>query len=178
MWPERWPTRLAELKSLWNARCVAAVVFGPGDEPVLTATDATLAWQHLPAERRRALAALRSQPALATVAEDGGASVLLEHPDGPLALWIDVGEQRPFSAEDLLLLSLLGSNLAQGLARVHQIDQQRETAIALQRAILGPSLLPDGFAVRLRAGHAAAGSRRRLVRHRPPGRWPHRHRGR
>jgi PAS domain S-box-containing protein len=139
---------LAELKSLWSARCVVAAVFGAEDEPDLTTTDSTLAWHHLPAERRRALADLRSQPALTTVADDGGASVLLEHPDGPLALWIDLGEQRPLSAEDLLLLSLLGSHLAQGLARVHQIDQQRETAIALQRAILGPSLLPEGFAVR------------------------------
>ncbi|WP_370370152.1 SpoIIE family protein phosphatase [Catenulispora sp. GP43] len=139
---------LAELKSLWHARCVVAAVFGPGDEPALTATDATLAWQHLPAERRRVLTELRGQPALTTVADDGGASVALEHPDGPLVLWIDLGEQRPFSVQDLLLLSLLGSHLAQGLARVHQIDQQRQTAIALQRAILGPSLLPDGFAVR------------------------------
>ena len=139
---------LAELKNLWNARGAVAAVFGPDDEPAVTATDATPAWHDLPAERRRALAGLRSQPALTAVADDGGASVLLEHPDGPLALWIDLGARRPLSAEDLLLLSLLGGHLAQGLARVHQIDQQRETAIALQRAILGPSLLPEGFAVR------------------------------
>jgi anti-sigma regulatory factor (Ser/Thr protein kinase) len=29
---------------------------------------------------------------------------------------------------------------------VHQVDQQRETALALQHAILGPAELPDGFA--------------------------------
>lgn len=139
---------LAELKNLWNARRVVAAVFGPEDEPAFTATDTALAWRHLPAERRRALAALRSEPALTALADDGGAGVLLEHPDGPLALWIDLGERRPLSSEDLLLLSLLGGHLAQGLARVHQIDQQRETAIALQRAILGPSSLPEGFAVR------------------------------
>ncbi|MEY9886510.1 PAS domain S-box-containing protein [Catenulispora sp. MAP5-51] len=143
---------LEELKSLWHARCVVAAVFGPGgesgEEPALTSTDAVLAWQHLPAERRRVLTELRDQPALTTVADDSGASVALEHPEGPLVLWIDLGEQRPFSVEDLLLLSLLGSHLAQGLARAHQIDQQRQTAIALQRAILGPSLLPEGFAVR------------------------------
>jgi anti-sigma regulatory factor (Ser/Thr protein kinase) len=37
---------------------------------------------------------------------------------------------------------------AQGLARAHRIDQQRETALALQRAILGPPRLPAGLAVR------------------------------
>lgn len=63
-------------------------------------------------------------------------------------LWIDQGERRSFTEQDLLLLSLLAGRLAQGLTRAHQIDQQRETAIALQRSILGPSLLPQGFAVR------------------------------
>ncbi|WP_404814045.1 PP2C family protein-serine/threonine phosphatase [Kitasatospora fiedleri] len=43
---------------------------------------------------------------------------------------------------------LLGGRLAQGLARAQRIDQQRETAIALQRAILGPDRLPPGFAAR------------------------------
>jgi len=41
--------------------------------------------------------------------------------------------------------------LGQGLHRVHQVDQQRETALALQHAILGPAHLPQGFAVRYQA---------------------------
>lgn len=139
---------LDELKRLWRAEHVAAAVFGHGDEPSLTATDSSLVWRDLPAERRRALADLRLQPALSPVTDQGGAAVLLEHPAGPLVLWIDLGEQRPFTGEDQLLLSLLAGRLTQGLARVHQIDQQRETAISLQRAILGPSRLPAGFAVR------------------------------
>ena len=43
---------------------------------------------------------------------------------------------------------MLAGRLGQGLQRVHQIDQQRETALALQHAILGPAQLPAGFAVR------------------------------
>ena len=43
---------------------------------------------------------------------------------------------------------MLAGHLGQGLHRVHQIDQQRETALALQHAILGPAHLPAGFAVR------------------------------
>ncbi|MFC7924417.1 SpoIIE family protein phosphatase [Streptomyces cinereoruber] len=139
---------LEELKEVWRARNVAAAVFGHGDEPVLTSTDPSLTWRELPAEHRDALAGLCRQPELTPVTDPGGAAVLLEHPDGPLALRIDLDEQRPFTGEDQLLLSLLAGRLAQGLARAHQIDQQRETAIALQRAILGPSHLPEGFAVR------------------------------
>ncbi|MCS0636877.1 SpoIIE family protein phosphatase [Streptomyces sp. LP05-1] len=108
---------------------------------------ATDGWDQLSEERRGALAGVRQRPPLTPAADATGATILLEHPDGPMALWIDLGH-RPFTSEDELLLALLAGHLAQGLARVHQIDQQRETAIALQRAILGPSRLPEGFAVR------------------------------
>jgi PAS domain S-box-containing protein len=136
------------LRSLWHARVVVAAVFGSGDTPVLTATDADLRWEDLPAARRKALGALRDRPSLTVVAEDSGAGVLLEHPESPMAVWVDLEGHRPFGSEDRLLLSLLAGHLAQGLGRAHQIDQQRETAIALQRAILGPARLPEGFAVR------------------------------
>jgi anti-sigma regulatory factor (Ser/Thr protein kinase) len=46
---------------------------------------------------------------------------------------------------------VLAGRLGQGLHRVHQVDQQRETALALQHAILGPAQLPQGFAVRYQA---------------------------
>ncbi|MFE2528217.1 SpoIIE family protein phosphatase [Streptomyces sp. NPDC059382] len=106
------------------------------------------AWSELPADRRGTLEGLRRGPILTPVADPTGAGILLEFPEGPLALWMDLGENRPFTGEDQLLLSLLAGHLAQGLNRAHQFDQQRETAIALQRAILGPSRLPAGFAVR------------------------------
>ncbi|MEU6479076.1 SpoIIE family protein phosphatase [Streptomyces sp. NPDC047017] len=145
--PEALSGALDRLQELWRARCVLAAVFEGGDEPSLTATDAT-AWQQLPAERRRAIADMRQRPVLTAVPGDTGAVVRIEHPAGPMVVWIDLGERRPFTEEDQLLLSLLAGHLAQGLTRAHQIDQQRETALALQRAILGPSRLPDGFAVR------------------------------
>ncbi len=47
---------------------------------------------------------------------------------------------------------MLAGRLGQGgLQRVHRVDQQRETALALQHAILGPSDIPSGFAVRYQA---------------------------
>lgn len=76
------------------------------------------------------------------------AAITLEHPHGNLVLWIDLNERRPFTDQDRLLLSLLAGRLSQGLSRANLIDQQRETALALQRSILGPSELPVGFAVR------------------------------
>ncbi|WP_053674806.1 SpoIIE family protein phosphatase [Streptomyces sp. WM4235] len=146
--PEALAGALDELKKLWRARSVLAAVFDHGDEPTLTSTDAPPAWSELPAGRRGALEGLRRGPILTPVADPTGAGILLEFPEGPLVLWMDLGENRPFTGEDQLLLSLLAGHLAQGLNRAHQFDQQRETAIALQRAILGPSRLPAGFAVR------------------------------
>ncbi|MER6389143.1 SpoIIE family protein phosphatase [Streptomyces sp. NPDC001523] len=146
--PEALAGALDELKKLWRARSVLAAVFDHGDEPTLTSTDAPPAWSELPADRRGTLEGLRRGPILTPVADPTGAGILLEFPEGPLVLWMDLGENRPFTGEDQLLLSLLAGHLAQGLNRAHQFDQQRETAIALQRAILGPSRLPAGFAVR------------------------------
>ncbi|GAA2440181.1 SpoIIE family protein phosphatase [Streptomyces glaucus] len=139
---------LHELKDLWRAQEVLAAVFRHGEDPALTTTETPRTWQDLSDDRRETLTDLRRRPLLTPAAAQTGAGILLEHPDGPLALWVDLGEHRPFTGEDQLLLSLLAGHLAQGLVRVHQIDQQRETALALQRAILGPSRLPDGFAVR------------------------------
>ncbi|SEE39979.1 SpoIIE family protein phosphatase [Streptomyces sp. Ag109_O5-10] len=146
--PEALSGALVELRTLWRARSVVAALFERGDVPAVTAAEEDLRWADLPAERRDALVALRRQTPLTPVAGDSGAGILLEHPDGPLALWIDLGEHRPFTPEDRFLLSLLAGHLTQGLVRAHQIDQQRRTAIALQRAILGPARLPAGFAVR------------------------------
>ncbi|WP_210636739.1 SpoIIE family protein phosphatase [Streptomyces sp. GESEQ-13] len=139
---------LDQLRSLWHADVVLAAVFDGDDAPALTATDPDLRWDGLPKGLRERLGALRGRPPLTVVTEHSAAGVLLEHPRGPLTLWVDLGGDRPFTSEDELLLSLLSGHLAQGLVRAHQIDQQRQAAIALQRAILGPARLPDGFAVR------------------------------
>ncbi|WP_431936582.1 SpoIIE family protein phosphatase [Micromonospora sp. RP3T] len=140
---------LDEMRKLWRATGVVTAVFGDTAGPDVTATDPLLQWDTLPDERRQALLTLRDTPLLTPVATPAqGAGIALEHPDGTMALWIDLGEKRPFTEQDQTLLALLAGHVAQGLHRVHQIDQQRETALALQRAILGPAQLPAGFAVR------------------------------
>ena len=137
---------LEELGNLWHARRVLAAVFDDHGTPTPVGTD--LSWDGLDDQGREHLGALRDRPVLSPVHSAAGAGVTLEHPEGLLALWLDLDDRRPFTDQDEVLLSLLAGHLAHGLGRAHQIDQQRETALALQRAILGPSELPNGFAVR------------------------------
>lgn len=146
--PQALSGALEEFEALWRAERVVAVVFSADQGPRLTGSDTPLTWNTLDESRRAALTALRDGPTLTPLANATGAGITLEHPDGPLVIWLDLHQHRPFTDQDQLLLSLLGGHLSQSLARAHQIDQQRETALALQRAILGPSKLPEGFAVR------------------------------
>lgn len=137
-----------ELRSLWRAEKVAAAVFDGGPEPEVVCTIPGMTWGELSTETKELLQELRKQPLLTTRTGRTGTGVLLAHPHGLLGLWIRTGVRAPFTENDRILLSLLGGRLAQGLTRVHHNDQQRETAIALQRAILGPAQMLDGFAVR------------------------------
>ncbi|MFG3226903.1 SpoIIE family protein phosphatase [Kitasatospora sp. NPDC048194] len=140
---------LKELQVLWSARQVLAAVFHGAGAPSLYASCGESTWESLTDDQRRALTAVREGPSLAPATDRGpGVGVALEHPQGPMALWLDLGGNRPFTDQDTTLLALLAGHLAQGLARAQQIDQQRQTALALQRSILGPSHLPEGFAVR------------------------------
>ncbi|MFI0941469.1 SpoIIE family protein phosphatase [Streptomyces sp. NPDC021020] len=139
---------LKELAGLWRARHGLAVLFPGGGRPVTAAIGPAPEWDGLASGQQAVLSALRDGPSLTPSAGGGGVGVRLEHPRGPLVLWLDLGEHRPFTDQDATLLSLLAGHLAQGLSRAHRTDQQRATALALQRAILGPSELPEGFAVR------------------------------
>ncbi|MEU7655931.1 SpoIIE family protein phosphatase [Micromonospora taraxaci] len=140
---------LDELRGLWHATRVLAAVFDGSHTPTVTATDPHQRWDTLTDQRRRMLTDLRDRPLLTTVADHTtGVGIAVEHPHGTMALWIDLGERRPVTDQDETLLALLAGHLGQGLRRVQHIDQQRETALALQRAILGPAQLPSGFAAR------------------------------
>jgi len=140
---------LGELRRLWRAREVTAATWTGAEQVTVTSTGPAAAWAALPGALRNALAGLRDQPLLTpTAGAPGGAGIRLEHPAGTLGIWIELGSGRVLTAEDRTLLSLVCGYLGQVLHRAYQTDQQRETALALQRAILGPSRLPAGFAVR------------------------------
>jgi PAS domain S-box-containing protein len=139
---------LGELQRLWHAQRVVAAIWTDEAQPAVTASVPGVGWHALPEAVRAALARLREQPSLTPDAEPGGAGVTLEHPSGTLTIWIDLPGGRALTVEDQTLLSLICGRLGQALHRAHQIDEQRETALALQRAILGPVKLPAGFSAR------------------------------
>ncbi|HEY2449641.1 MAG TPA: SpoIIE family protein phosphatase [Mycobacterium sp.] len=149
-----------ELRRLWRARRVLAVTFPTHSSaaettsgaPGLVSVGEPARWDDLPSDTRQMLTSLRDGDLLAPNATmPGTAGIALQHPEGVLVVWIDLAEQRPFTLEDQTLLTMLAGRLGQGLQRVHRVDQQRETALALQHAILGPARLPHGFAVRYQA---------------------------
>ncbi|GIH94295.1 SpoIIE family protein phosphatase [Planobispora siamensis] len=140
---------LEALREVWNARQVLAVLWDDASGPEVTCSGPEIRWPDLPEGLRGKLTELRGHPPLRPVGhETDGTGITLEHPRGLLTVWVDLGRNRPFTGEDRTLLALLAGHLGQGLHRAHQLDQQREAAVALQRAILGPSQLPEGFAVR------------------------------
>ncbi|BBX16302.1 ATPase [Mycolicibacterium duvalii] len=146
-----------QLRRLWRARRVLAVTFATHGAPSPTppkivAVGQAAEWNDLPVDTRDALVALRDGELLAPcTSTPGAAGIAVQHPEGVLVVWMDLAEDRPFTLEDQTLLTVLAGRLSQGLQRVHQVDQQRETALALQHAILGPADLPHGFAVRYQA---------------------------
>ncbi|MGZ3144323.1 SpoIIE family protein phosphatase [Lentzea chajnantorensis] len=140
---------IEQLEGLWRTEHVLAVVFARHHDPLVVNGSAGFVWEDMPEHERVVLTSFREHQALVPVVlGDGSVVVTVEHPDGPMVLWLRIDALQQFTEQDELLLSVLAGHLTQGLSRAHQIDQQRETAIALQRAILGPSLLPGGFAVR------------------------------
>ena len=108
-----------------------------------------MGWAELPPRERQLIESLRDAELLTTVAEEpGAAGIALRHLRGVSVFWVELAEQRPFTPEDHTLLTVLAGRLGQGLQRVYEVDEQRETAVALQHAMLGPASLPGGFAVR------------------------------
>lgn len=149
-----------ELRRLWRARRVLAVTFPASTSsaesafgaPQVISVGEPAQWADLLSDTQQTLSSLRDGDFLTpTTTQPGTAGIALQHPEGVLVVWIDLTDQRPFTLEDQTLLSVLAGRLGQGLQRVHQVDQQRETALALQHAILGPADLPNGFAVRYEA---------------------------
>lgn len=141
------------LRQTWNARRVVAATFvrdaSHDDPPALVFAGDPCDWDELSPHHRPLIESLRDSDLLTTVTGDAGtAGISLQHPRGVLVVWIELAERRPFTPEDHNLLKVLGGRLSQGLHRVYQLDEQRETALALQHAMLGPKTLPGGFAVR------------------------------
>ena len=67
---------------------------------------------------------------------------------GDVALWLELRVPRRVSAEDRLLVTVLIGHLGLAIQHVRQFEAVRETSLTLQHAMLAPTELPPGFAVR------------------------------
>ncbi|MDQ2791983.1 MAG: SpoIIE family protein phosphatase [Actinomycetota bacterium] len=148
---------LAELRSLWHARRASVITWDRHGQLVTAATTGATAptiSELPPAATRDALAAGDTVVVTSphTTADDQapvlGVSAAISDSAEPTIVWLEFPEPRPFPAADRSLLTLLCGYLQQALARARAYDEQRTVALALQRAILGPSDLPAGFAAR------------------------------
>ncbi|MGA8332152.1 MAG: SpoIIE family protein phosphatase [Mycobacterium sp.] len=67
---------------------------------------------------------------------------------GDVALWMELRVPRRVSGEDRLLVTVLVGHLGLAIQHVRQFEAARETSLTLQHAMLAPTELPPGFAVR------------------------------
>jgi hypothetical protein len=141
-----------ELRRVWGAARVLVATFASADDnaaPELMCAGEPVAWAELSPRERESIEAMRQAEPLATVADEpGAAGITLRHLRGVSIFWVELIDRRLFAPEDHTLLTVLAGRLGQGLQRLYEVDEQRETAVALQHAMLGPSSLPGGFAVR------------------------------
>lgn len=144
----------AVVREIWQARRVVAALFANADvagEPHIVVAGEPITWTDLPVAKRRFIESLCDADLLTPLTGGPGtAAIAVQHPDGLLVLWIELAENRPFTSPDNTLLAMLAGHFGQGLHRVHRLDQQHRTAVALQHAILGPAVLPNGFMARYR----------------------------
>src|SRR5271163_1937045 len=138
-------------------RVVAAVWPTNGGDPTIQVAGekATLRWRQLDPVLRQVFQQARHQLPL-TVQP-------IEWPDAPgtargivavltgggdVALWLELRRPRRVSAEDRLLVTVLVGHLGLAIQHVRQFETARETSLTLQHAMLAPTELPPGFAVR------------------------------
>ncbi len=138
-------------------RVVAAVWPTGGAEPTIQVAGERLPsdWRHLDPTLREIFEQARRQLPL-TVQP-------IESPDAPgqssgivavltggggVALWLELRVPRRISGEDRLLVTVLVGHLGLAIQHVRQFEAARETSLTLQHAMLAPTTLPPGFAVR------------------------------
>ncbi|MBO0877531.1 MAG: SpoIIE family protein phosphatase, partial [Pseudonocardia sp.] len=67
---------------------------------------------------------------------------------GDAAIWLELPTPRAVTTDERALVALLASQLILALQRARNYEQARRVSLTLQHAMLGPSDLPPGFAVR------------------------------
>jgi PAS domain S-box-containing protein len=151
---------LAEIRAVWQAARVTLVTWDASGRPRPTAATGPAAGTDtgLPAGAveqapgAQLVTAPAGQPATAAVTGVGAPIS-----DGARAalVWLEFASPRPFPSFDRALLVQLCAHLQRALTRSRAYEEQRQVALTLQRAILGPADLPAGLAVRYEPAGAA-----------------------
>ncbi|HEY6819234.1 MAG TPA: SpoIIE family protein phosphatase [Mycobacterium sp.] len=138
-------------------RVVAAVWPTSGAEPAIQVAAALTPsdWRQLDEPLREIFQQARSQLPLTvqpvetpdTPGQSSGIVAVLTGA-GDVALWLELRVPRRVSAEDRLLVTVLVGHLGLAIQHVRQFEAARETSLTLQHAMLAPTELPPGFAVR------------------------------
>lgn len=136
---------VAEFRDQWKARQAFAVSWSRGGQIDLIAGDTS--WATGDSSSWEAITAARHSGELHTSTDGAGIAVPVQTGVRAAVLWLDL-ELSSLRAEDRLLLTGLCEQLTHALAQANAFDEHRAVAITLQRAILGPTDLPAGFAVR------------------------------
>ncbi|WP_232839976.1 MULTISPECIES: SpoIIE family protein phosphatase [Nocardia] len=149
---------LAELRECWQAERVSLLTFEqPGVVTVTASSPPHPSSTTAPASaveyvRTGNLCVLSEAGTLTDFADAPALAVAVGAPvdDGGDRglLWVEFARPRPFTDADRGLMVQLTSHLQRALTRARANDEQRTIALALQRALLGPNDLPDGFAAR------------------------------
>jgi PAS domain S-box-containing protein len=138
-------------------RVVGAVWPTNGGDPTIqiAGEQATLPWRQLDPVLRQIFQQARHQLPLTVQPiewpDDPGTSrgiVAVLTGSGDVALWLELRVPRRVSAEDRLLVTVLVGHLGLAIQHVRQFETARETSLTLQHAMLAPTKLPPGFAVR------------------------------
>jgi PAS domain S-box-containing protein len=136
---------------------VAAVWPTNGGDPMIQVAgdNATVPWRQLDPLLRKIFQQARHQLPLTVQPIDSpdnpgeaGGIVAVLTGGGDVALWLELRVPRRVSAEDRLLVTVLVGHLGLAIQHVRQFETARETSLTLQHAMLAPTELPPGFAVR------------------------------
>lgn len=148
---------LDECRTTLGVRQVAAIAWPTGEyeDPTvhLAGTPATARWQDLDPPLRRSLDDARAWLPLSVEPVGWTTEFDLAHGivatlSRDLTLWLEFDAPRRVSAEDRQLVAALVGHLSLAMQHVRQFELARDTSLTLQRAMLAPTELPPGFAVR------------------------------
>ena len=145
---------LAELAANWVTRCALMLTWDTADNASAIGTGTS--WAALPPATRATISQIRAtgrvHSQLGDRSVDPPAPTVVGAPvrcgTQVNVVWLELDPTWPFDSEDAVLLSDLAGHLGHALTRAQLFDEQRTASLTLQRAILGPTVLPAGFAVR------------------------------